>query len=86
MFTGKFFPQEKFLRDLGSRNGKHPVFYSEGQCCAKCFCLTHYDCSAGSPVGAGAAAGGQQLVSSFSRMAKSTSAPLSPEPGMCEAP
>lgn len=61
IFIGKFFPQEKFLWDLGNRNGKHPVFYSEGQCCAKCFCLTHYDCSAGSPVGAGAAAGRQLL-------------------------
>ena len=42
---------------FGKQKWKNPVLYSEGQCCAKCFCLTHYDCSAGSPVGAGAAAG-----------------------------
>lgn len=71
MFTNQFCPQEKFLWDLESRDGKHPFLCSKGQCHAKCSWLTHYCWSASSPCCCG-----EQLSCSFSRRARSSPSAL----------
>lgn len=82
MFTSKFCLQEKFLWYLESRNGKHPFLMLWRS--VLCQMLLTYALILICWLSLLAA--GQQLVCSFSRMARpSTSAPLSPGPGMCEA-